>query len=198
MSRTGRYAPDTIEPATANTWPTRAACRGMGDTLFFSRSERTITQAKAICAGCPVRPECLAEALAYESGKAVADRPGVFGATTGGDRWVLDPKTSRAAPVEVADDIEDGGPPHGDRNRYVIGCRCILCRQAEREYRAAVASRAEKAAPKRTGRPPAACGTNSAYHRHVRRREPIDDPCRAAHSAADRRMRNTGTSKVLV
>lgn len=27
------------------------------------------------------------------------------------------------------------------------------------------------------------CGTESAYHRHIRNDEPIDDACRAAHSA---------------
>ncbi len=41
----------------------------------------------------------------------------------------------------------------------------------------------------RGGRPLAACGTSSAYHRHVKNREPIDDACRAAHTAADRAYR---------
>jgi hypothetical protein len=43
----------------------------------------------------------------------------------------------------------------------------------------------------------APCGTNSAYSRHVRNKEPIDDACRIAHSQADRRLRNTGTTKAL-
>ncbi|WP_051734993.1 MULTISPECIES: hypothetical protein [Streptomyces] len=38
-------------------------------------------------------------------------------------------------------------------------------------------------------RPLAACGTNAAYKRHVRKREPIDPACRAAHTRADRATR---------
>lgn len=41
----------------------------------------------------------------------------------------------------------------------------------------------------------AECGTRSAYQRHVRRGEPIDEACRAANRVADRRLRNTGTTK---
>lgn len=48
----------------------------------------------------------------------------------------------------------------------------------------------------RTGRRPAPCGTRSAYQRHVKKREPIDDACRAANTAADRRLRTTGSMKV--
>ena len=39
-------------------------------------------------------------------------------------------------------------------------------------------------------RPPAPCGTDAAYHRHVRNGEPKDDACRAAHAAAKRAERN--------
>ncbi|MEV8477857.1 WhiB family transcriptional regulator [Streptomyces sp. NPDC051173] len=34
----------------------------------------------------------------------------------------------------------------------------------------------------RSGRPPAPCGTESAYQRHLRNSEPIDDACRQAHT----------------
>ncbi|SDM47434.1 Transcription factor WhiB [Streptomyces sp. cf386] len=55
-----------------------------------------------------------------------------------------------------------------------------------------------QAPPKpRTGRKPAKCGTRSAYQRHVKNGEPIDDACRAANTAADNRLRRTGTTKVL-
>jgi hypothetical protein len=45
------------------------------------------------------------------------------------------------------------------------------------------------------GRKIAPCGTSSAYSRHVRNREPIDEACRRAHTEADRRLRATGSSK---
>lgn len=35
-------------------------------------------------------------------------------------------------------------------------------------------------------RPPAPCGTDAAYRRHLRNKEPVDDACRAAHAAAGR------------
>lgn len=48
--------------------------------------------------------------------------------------------------------------------------------------------------PRRTGRRPAECGTRSAYARHVKKGEPIDDACRAAKRESDRRLRATGTT----
>lgn len=57
----------------ANDWPRRdssdwreqAACRGMGPAMFFPTSADVgaIAQAKAVCAGCPVKAACLEEAL---------------------------------------------------------------------------------------------------------------------------------------
>ncbi|MEV8336662.1 WhiB family transcriptional regulator [Streptomyces niveus] len=43
-------------------WGRRAACQGMSpDALFVQGSEQG--RAKAVCTGCPVRTECLADAL---------------------------------------------------------------------------------------------------------------------------------------
>ncbi|WP_281245664.1 WhiB family transcriptional regulator [Propionibacterium cyclohexanicum] len=42
-------------------WPLRAKCRGMNDALFPEGKDQK--RAKAVCMGCPVRPQCLAEAL---------------------------------------------------------------------------------------------------------------------------------------
>jgi WhiB family transcriptional regulator, redox-sensing transcriptional regulator len=43
-------------------WPTRAACRGLDpDALFVQGAAQN--RAKAICFGCPVRTECLADSL---------------------------------------------------------------------------------------------------------------------------------------
>lgn len=48
--------------------------------------------------------------------------------------------------------------------------------------------------PPRTGRKPAECGTRSAYQRHVKKGEPIDEACRAANREASNRLRRTGSS----
>lgn len=42
-------------------WTLRAKCRGLEDALFVEASEQK--RARGLCAGCPVRSECLAEAL---------------------------------------------------------------------------------------------------------------------------------------
>ncbi len=51
-------------------WRDRAACRDVDPERFFPTAEdgpdrhAQVTAAKAVCARCPVRAECLAEALA--------------------------------------------------------------------------------------------------------------------------------------
>lgn len=67
-------APTAMRPAAANhlplpvaelrpaDWTTRAACRGTDpDALFVQGAAQN--RAKAVCVGCPVRTECLADAL---------------------------------------------------------------------------------------------------------------------------------------
>jgi WhiB family redox-sensing transcriptional regulator len=68
-------------------FPRDAACRGMDTELFFPvpGDVAGVARAKAVCAGCPVRAECLAVALA---GADVV--PGaVWGGTTGEEREAL-------------------------------------------------------------------------------------------------------------
>ncbi|NUQ95351.1 MAG: WhiB family transcriptional regulator [Streptomyces sp.] len=47
------------------------------------------------------------------------------------------------------------------------------------------------------GRKLAECGTTSAYQRHVRNKEFIDDACRAANAAAQARYARTGSTKAV-
>lgn len=69
-------------------WPARAACRDEDPELFFPVSEmgpgaRQVARAKAVCASCPVRTECLAYAL-----DAGLDN-GIFGGMTEQERRSL-------------------------------------------------------------------------------------------------------------
>jgi WhiB family redox-sensing transcriptional regulator len=69
-------------------WTSLAACRDKDPELFFPVSDmgpgaRQVTEAKAVCAGCPVRSECLTYAL--EDG---LDH-GIFGGLTERDRREL-------------------------------------------------------------------------------------------------------------
>lgn len=69
-------------------WRLRAACRDEDPELFFPLSEvgpgaRQVERAKAVCAHCPVRAECLGYAL--DNGL----EHGVFGGTTESERRAL-------------------------------------------------------------------------------------------------------------
>ena len=90
-ARRARHAPPR-RPALRVTPPALdgAACKGAGTDLFFGPAAEFVTarqlreaEAKAICAGCPVRLECLAYAL--DSGEAY----GVWGGATEDERRAM-------------------------------------------------------------------------------------------------------------
>jgi hypothetical protein len=61
-------------------WQRKASCRGTDSAAWFPSRGDVTTAAKALCAGCPVRPECIAYAL---------DDPrliGIWGGTSVRDR----------------------------------------------------------------------------------------------------------------
>jgi WhiB family transcriptional regulator, redox-sensing transcriptional regulator len=73
-------------------WKDHAACRGMPIDLFVHRlGERQIVkrikEAKAVCAGCLVQPECLDEALQYTAQDQ--DCAGIWGGLTLNERKQL-------------------------------------------------------------------------------------------------------------
>jgi WhiB family redox-sensing transcriptional regulator len=45
------------------TWQDEANCRGMDADLFFPERGESTADAKAVCAVCPVKTECLDDAL---------------------------------------------------------------------------------------------------------------------------------------
>jgi WhiB family transcriptional regulator, redox-sensing transcriptional regulator len=61
-------------------WFARAACRGLDPRLFYPEVSETTTEAKAVCAGCPVREPCQSFALAN------SERYGVWGGLGALDR----------------------------------------------------------------------------------------------------------------
>lgn len=61
-------------------WKQEAACRGIGVAIFFNR--RTAEEretALSLCAGCPVKIECLEYALDHEASPTL--RIGIWGGT---------------------------------------------------------------------------------------------------------------------
>lgn len=63
-------------PDTPPTWHQHAACRDHPQRLFFPNYGENTNHAKAICAGCPVKPECLHHALTQP------EKHGIWGGTT--------------------------------------------------------------------------------------------------------------------
>lgn len=60
----------------AESWVTRAACRGADPAIFFPGPDDDAAEALAVCARCPVRQECLEYAL------EARERYGIWGGTT--------------------------------------------------------------------------------------------------------------------
>jgi WhiB family redox-sensing transcriptional regulator len=56
--------PDLSELLGRPAWMAQGACRGEDPALFFPVVGANAAKARAICSSCPVRPECLAYALA--------------------------------------------------------------------------------------------------------------------------------------
>lgn len=69
-------------------WHERAACREHDSDLFFPETgnEEQVTKAKTVCADCPVRAACLADAMAWERPSA---RYGVVGGLSVNERHQL-------------------------------------------------------------------------------------------------------------
>lgn len=165
-------------------WQTRAACRGTNAEIFFPEGPRALVEAhtataKNACGRCPVRETCLEAALAAEEGTRVEARHGIYGGLTALERHAL----------TIPADSPDDGLTHATRGGYTRGCRCTPCRDANTRYEQQRSARETK-----PGTRLAPCGTRSAYRRHRRRGEPVDDACRVANTAADRRLRTTGTT----
>lgn len=61
-----------------NAWLLEAKCRGMDTDLFFTtRGEQYALEAREACAACPVRAECLADALSYNDHSDLGLRAGL-------------------------------------------------------------------------------------------------------------------------
>lgn len=83
-------------------WEDEARCRTVGLEPFFPEGDGTkfaaaAEQAKAVCAWCPVRRQCLEAALDFEGDFDPAKRAGVWGGTTPRERHALHLKRRAAA-----------------------------------------------------------------------------------------------------
>ena len=67
-------------------WKHRAACHGQPLALFYDRARQP--EAQAVCARCPVQPQCFADTIMGASSREEACE-GVRGGTTGAQRYGL-------------------------------------------------------------------------------------------------------------
>lgn len=112
---------------TARGWRNRAVCRDVDPELFFPAAESgpirdaQVTAAKAVCAGCPVRRECLAEALARIP-------YGIAGGLTEHERGRLRRRTGTpgCGVVAAVDEVLTDGPPPGMTRRERAGVGRVL------------------------------------------------------------------------
>lgn len=112
-------------PGTANRWRAHAACAGLEVSMFFT--ERTGT-AHAVCAACPVREQCLADALDAERQVSIQEIFGVRGGMSAvGRRRLLAAERTRAVRARVAVCGTDSGYMRHRRNRE---SPCEACKAA--------------------------------------------------------------------
>ena len=87
-------------------WMDNAICVGVDTEVFFPKGHQPdYTQARGICANCPVRDLCASEILRQESGAPASMRFGYQGGLTPGERAELDPRAARVTVTRtLADD----------------------------------------------------------------------------------------------
>jgi|SRR5579872_3411863 len=93
-------------------WQDRALCEGEDPEVFFPRPGRGADRARALCAACPVRPECLADAL-ENSARHGPGLYGIWGGTTERERRRLRRKTGGDVTAAVA--LALGTGPAGEK-----------------------------------------------------------------------------------
>jgi hypothetical protein len=205
-------------------WQTAAVCRYEDPDLFFPAgtegpSAFQIEQAKDVCRRCPVVEAC----LTYAFDNHVSD--GIFGGLTAGERRSIQRRQARgrtapAFPTPAATlaeaverrttPTEDGhllwnGGPHvsfrGQRytgmqasfllghDREPVGLVRRTCNESSCVHHDHLTDDIIRDAEDR-------CGTRTGYLRHRARGEDCER-CRIANTEADRRLRQTGTTKAV-
>ena len=79
---------ENVDSTVLGQWADHAGCRSLNADLFFPETTNDEAAAKAVCAACPVRSECLEHAL------AASEPYGIWGGLTLRERRLL--RRSRA------------------------------------------------------------------------------------------------------
>ncbi len=100
--RAGREAvldPSSRQDGAPTSWQTRAACIGQPERWFFpdgggTNATYAYAKGRRVCAHCPVRARCLAEAMQLEGWLDAQWRFGLWGGLTPGERVELMRRTA--------------------------------------------------------------------------------------------------------
>ena len=95
-------APDFVNIVAPPEWMADGLCAEVDPELFYPEGGESNRDAKRICAGCEVRVECLAYALAHR------ERFGVWGGTTERERRRMRRPVIRQAPGRRRPDKREG------------------------------------------------------------------------------------------
>jgi hypothetical protein len=99
-----------------------AACRNRRDLEWIEPTPREAAACRAVCAGCPVRSDCLETAMSMDE---LVE--GIWGGLDARERIVLALDRGVVPPRIL--------PLHGTNSRYAKhGCRCRRCRAAHAAY----------------------------------------------------------------
>lgn len=97
-------------------WMRHAACRGLDPDLFHPERGQTADRAKAVCATCPVQPECLDHA--FRNG----ERVGVWGGTSERERRKMRQQWAAEHGIDLRAEMQrrpiDHGTSAGARRCY--------------------------------------------------------------------------------
>lgn len=111
---------------TTDNWQHRAACRGLDPDLFFPEVGSTGTEARAVCNTCPVRAQCLDDAINRD------EKFGIWGGMAHLERRA---ETRRRGGRTREREITHGTlAGHRTRSKQPDG-PCPICRDAAARYR---------------------------------------------------------------
>lgn len=91
--------PLRVEPDAAPGWLAQAKCSGVDPDLFFPGRGVDTKTPKAICAGCPVRAECLDHAMSRN------EKHGIWGGTSERERRRMRRTGAYSVPVDTIREI---------------------------------------------------------------------------------------------
>ncbi|MEW2393101.1 WhiB family transcriptional regulator [Streptomyces venezuelae] len=164
-------------------WEEKAACRTL-DPMLFSPAQGYREQeqrARSVCGRCPVRQECLTQALAEEKTLRAADRAGIRAGLNGRERYDLQngstPQRRTPRPATPRTLLPCGTPGAYDRHHRLdepIDEACLAARRTRYQS-------PRRALAKDPQRPE--CGTRSGHQWHTAHNEVPCAPCAAADLA---------------